>query len=478
MTRKLPSKYLKSWGIDEGRDMIKLSVNEIARMTGGKLSSKEPEAPVIGFSIDSRTIKPGEFFIAIKGDNFNGHDFICQAAEKGASGLIVEYPPDPACPGTVDHVITVEDTCEAMGMIAAGIRKRVDIPVVCITGTNGKTTVKNILSGILSARYNVLSCRKSYNNIIGLSLTLFDLDLSHDVAILELGTNHPGEISKLAEIAGPHMAVITNIGDGHLESFIDREGVFIEKIRLLDFLPDMGIAFLNKDDCLLTRAGARNAMKKFYGMSAGCDFLITGLFKKEEGYNFSLNGNEFFLPLGGAHNVYNAAAAIAVSEYFGMSYEEIREALKGVSLPEGRIEKVNINGLVFINDSYNANPGSFESALKVLQDNGAAGPKGVVTGDMLELGAESDEFHRMVGRSIAVGGVDFLITVGSGARHIAEGAVESGMEEDRVLCAADHEDAAGMIRQIADSGTVILLKGSRATRMEEVLKCFTTSCTP
>ncbi len=458
--------------------MIKLSVNDVARMTGGKLSSKKPEDPVRGFSIDSRTIRPGELFIAVKGSNFDGHDFVLNAAEKGASGLIVGRPADPACSEMVDHVIVVEDTLEAMAMIAAGIRKGADIPVVCITGTNGKTTVKNILSSILSPRYNVLSNRKSYNNIIGLSLTLFDLDPSHDVAILELGTNHPGEIPKLAEIAAPHMAVITNVGDGHLEFFINREGVFIEKISLLDFLPDTGIAFLNKDDRLLARVGTRGTMKKFYGMSAGCDFLITRPLKKEGGYDFFLNGNRFFLPLEGAHNVYNAAAAISVAEYFGINHEEIRRALGTVSLPEMHLEKTDINDLVFINDSYNANPDSFECALKVLQDNGAGGPKGVVAGDMLELGSRSGEFHKMIGRSIAAGGIDFLITLGTGAGHIAEGAAESGMGEDRILRAVSHEDAAEMIRRIAAPGTVILLKGSRATKMEEVLKCFTTSCTP
>jgi UDP-N-acetylmuramoyl-tripeptide--D-alanyl-D-alanine ligase len=456
--------------------MIRLTVRDIVQATEGKLLSGSGNAVVGGLSVDSRTIKPGEFFIAIRGSNFNGHDFIPDAAEKGASGLIVEQLPDPACLGKIDHLIVVGNAREAMGMVAAEIRKRVNIPVVCITGSNGKTTVKNILSSILSVRHSVLNSKKSYNNILGLSLTLFDLDQSHDVAVLELGTNHPGEISELARIAGPHMAVITNIGDGHLEFFASREGVFVEKMSLLNFLPDTGMVFLNKDDRLLARAGTRDVMKKFYGMSPGCDFLITRLFREKEGYGFFLNGNRFFLPLEGSHNVYNAAAAIAVAEYFGMSHKDMQGALETVSLPEMRLEKVNVDGLVFINDSYNANPDSFECALKVLQDNGAGGPKGVVAGDMLELGSGSDEFHRMIGRSIVGNGVDFLITLGSKARHIAEGALESGMEKSRVLCAASHEDAAEMVRQTADPGTVILLKGSRATRMEEVLKCFTTSC--
>ncbi len=455
--------------------MIELTVKDIARVTGGQLFSEKKDAVIKGFSIDSRTIVPGQFFIAVKGKNFDGHDFAGDAVDKGASGLVVEYPLKALPMEKVDHVIVVEDAREAMGMIAAEIRSRVNIPVICVTGTNGKTTLKGILSRILSSGYRVLESRKSYNNVIGLSLTLFDLDPSHDMAVLELGTNHPGEIAKLARIARPTAAIITNIGDGHLEYFVDREGVFKEKIHLLEFLPPSGVAFLNKDDVFLSGGDRQGVVKKFYGLSDGCDFRISDVVKRGNGYSFSLNGKEYFIPLEGEHNVHNAAVAIAAAEHLGVNRENIQKKLEEVSLPEMRLESIDVNGMMFINDSYNANPDSFECALRTLQ--AAAGRyKGVVAGEMLELGERTGEMHRMIGKSIADKGVDFLITLGSSAGHMIKGALESGMEKERVLCAKSHEEAAEMVRRMARPGTVVLLKGSRASKMEEVLKCFTIFC--
>jgi len=451
--------------------MIELTVKDIARVTGGRFFSKKKETVIKGFSIDSRTIAPGQFFIAVKGENFDGHDFVGDAADKGAAGLVVEHSLKALPMEKVDHVIVVEDVREAMGMIAAQIRSRVDIPVICVTGTNGKTTLKGILSRILSSGYSVLESRKSYNNVIGLSLTLFDLDPSHDMAVLELGTNHPGEIAELARIARPSVAIITNIGDGHLEYFVDRGGVFKEKMHLLDFLPPSGVAFLNKDDVFLSGVDRQGIVKKFYGLSDGCDFRISDVVKRGNGYGFSLNEKEYFIPLAGEHNVHNAAVAIAAAEHSGVNYENIRKKLEEVSLPEMRLESVDVDGMMFINDSYNANPDSFECALRTLQAGSAGRYKGVVAGEMLELG------HRMIGRSIADKGIDFLITLGISAGHMIKGALESGMEKERVLCAKSHEEAAEMVRRMARPGTVVLLKGSRASRMEEVIKCFTIFCT-
>ncbi|MGB2601932.1 MAG: UDP-N-acetylmuramoyl-tripeptide--D-alanyl-D-alanine ligase [Candidatus Omnitrophota bacterium] len=457
--------------------MINITVKEIAQATGGRVYSRKENETVNGFSIDSRTTVPGDIFIAIKGSNFDGHDFIGEALDKGASGIIVQEKAGISLPSNASHLIAVEDTLEALGRVAAEIRSRVDIPVVCITGTNGKTTVKDILSRLLSAEYKVLKSDKSYNNIIGLSLTLFDLDSSYDVVVLELGTNHPGEIPVLARIAAPHIAIITNIGDGHLQYFVDREGVFVEKISLLDYLPDTGMAFLNRDDPLLARAATRGVTRKFYGSSEGSDFLISDFSRKNDGYEFSLNGDVFFVPLKGEHNIYNAASAVAVAGYFGISVDNIRQLLKEISLPGMRLEKVTAENITFINDSYNANPDSFECALMVLKENDEGRKKGVVAGDMMELGEKSDEFHEMIGKSIQDKGFDFLITLGKSAGHIADGALEEGMSKDRVLRVETHEEAAVMIKQMADKDAVVLLKGSRASRMEEVLKCFTISCT-
>ncbi|MGB2599351.1 MAG: UDP-N-acetylmuramoyl-tripeptide--D-alanyl-D-alanine ligase [Candidatus Omnitrophota bacterium] len=456
--------------------MIELTVKDIARVTDGKLVSKDENAVVWGFSIDSRTICPGEFFIAVKGQNFDGHDFIGAAVQKGAAGILAERDVSSEYGGKIDHVLTVEDSREAMGRIAAEIRNRARIPVVCATGTSGKTTLKEMLSCLLSSKYNVLKSKKSYNNIIGLSLTLFGLSPSHDVAVLELGTNRPGEISDLAQIARPSVCVITNIGDGHLEFLKDRDGVFAEKVKLLDFLKDSGAAFLNSDDPLLKKVSAEEGAIRFFGTSGDPDFRITDIKKEKSGYSFSLGGSAFFVPLEGEHNVYNAAAAIAVSRHLGVGDEEIRSKMKEMTLPGMRLERVEAGGVTFINDSYNANPDSFKCALEVLRESPTKGKRIVVAGDMMELGAKTTSFHEIIGKSIAGKNIDFLITIGGMAEHIARGALESGMARENVVRVGSHEEAADIIRRVAKAGDIVLVKGSRASKMEEVLRCFTTYC--
>ncbi len=455
--------------------MINLTVREIAQTTGARIFSADEDMPVDGLSIDTRTIKTGEFFIALKGRNFNGHDYIPEAIKKGAGGIIAEYPAARGYGNEVDHLIIVDDTFRAMGKIAEYIRKRSGIPVICITGTNGKTTLKEILSGLLSSRYRPLKSPGTYNNLIGVSLTLFDLEPSHDIAVIELGSNHPGEIAALAGITSPDAAVITNIGDAHIEFFGDRKGVFREKAGLLEYLPGSGAAFLNGDDAHLSGITGKMDIK-FFGRSSDCDFRITDIKKSGGGYDFCLNGERLFIPVEGEHNVYNAAAAACVAACFGIDYASIRKTMSEVSLPRMRLERISVNDIVFINDAYNANPDSFECALDVLKNIVTDGKKSVIAGDMLELGERAAELHKKIGKSIASKNIDFLITVGDLAKFVARGALSGGMNENRVFCAKDREDAARVIRELAGPSDVVLLKGSRSARMEGIIKCFTMSC--
>jgi len=454
--------------------MFNFTITDILKITGGELFAGAEETPVKGFSIDSRTIKPGDIFIAVKGEHFDGHDFMDQAISRGASGIIAER----SLSGSLSsNMIKVENTIEAMVKTARYLRGLSDIPVICITGTNGKTTVKDILSHILSAKYKVLKSEKSYNNTIGVCLTLFGLDASHQIAVLELGTNHFGEIRKLAEIALPDIAVINNIGRGHIEFFGDIEGVFKEKTSLLDVLPEKGTVFLNKDDAMLSSVKRCACGKKFFGKSSGSDLLISDIQRQEEGYSFLVNGEEFNIPLEGEHNVYNAAAAIAVAKEVGVENSKIKEKLAGVSLPEMRLQKLKLGDVFFINDSYNANPDSFKSALDVLSAASSGGRKGIIAGCMMELGGESDRMHRDLGEDIALKGFDFLITVGDSARHIAEGAKHKGMDPSNIFEADSNRTAADHMKNITKTGDVVLLKGSRKAKLEEVLTCFTTCCT-
>lgn len=471
--------------------MIEVSVKEIAQAAEGELFSKDENAAVKSFSIDSRAIKQGEFFIALKGKNFDGHDYIQEAIGKGACGIIAERPigliPSGhlAPSGHFDHIknfalfghyVVVNNTTAAMGKIAGHIRRKAAIPVIGITGTNGKTTLKEILFQLLSSGYNPLKSPASYNNIVGVSLALFGLEPSHEIAIIELGSNHPGEMRDLSRIAAPQVAVITNIGRGHLEFFGSRKGVFKEKTGLLEHLPHSGRAFLNGDDAYLSRI-TTDKDTRFFGRSPGCDFRISGVKKERNGLCFDLNKNEFFVPLEGEHNVYNAAAAVSVASYFGIDRRSIRKRLSEVSRLAMRCERVCVAGIVFINDSYNANPDSFECGLKVLGDTITDGKKIVAAGGMLELGERSSELHRKIGESIAAANIDFLITAGALAKFIADGALAAGMDKSNIFCRENQEDAARAISELANPSDVVLLKGSRGTRMEEVIQCFTTSCT-
>ncbi len=457
--------------------MIKITIKETAEVTGGELISSSPDEIVSGFSIDSRTVKPGQLFIAVKGENFDGHDFISEAFRAGAKGFIVSCLSKENRETPPGHVIVVNDTVSAMGKLAGYIRSRKDLPVVCIAGTNGKTTVKDILSHILSVKFRVLASKRSYNNIIGLSLTLFELEDAYDMVILEVGTNHPGEIEELGKIARPNTAIITNIGRAHLESFGCKKDIFNEKASLLKYLSDGGKVFLNGDDPFLKDIDLKAMSKIFFGISKNSDYWINSISQGLSGYDFSVNNESYFVPLDGVHNVYNAAVSVTVAKELGVSYKDIKERLNSISLSGGRLEKSRVNGRMFINDAYNANPDSFECALRVLKDNYNNGKTVVVAGDMLELGDNSSLFHRLIGRDIAGKEINYLVTLGNKAGEIAEGAIEAGMSEGNVVKAKDHQDAARILKEITDLGSTILLKGSRSTKMEEVLRCFISSYT-
>ena len=370
------------------------------------------------------------------------------------------------------NAIVVRDTREAMGAIAKGMRERVKIPVVCVTGTNGKTSVKEILAQILSSRFKVLKSKKSYNNVIGLSLTLFDLDLSHEVAVLEVGTNHPGEIKYLSQIAKPTIAIITNIGRGHLKHLQDKRGVFQEKISILESLPEDGAAILNKDDVFLKNTSSITKNVDFFGTTEGSDYKIDDIRETGGSITFMLGEEEYWAPYSGTHNANNTAAAIVACKHLGMDYDQIKSALKKVTLSSMRLEIVETGGITFINDAYNANPDSFECALNVLKNVDQKGQRGVVAGEMKELGADRDNLHRELGENIASKGIDVLIVLGDHAKLIAEGARESGMSEKNIYFAESHEEAAEKIRDIFKPNDVILIKGSRLSKMEEIIKCY------
>ncbi len=447
-------------------------INELLKATAGDLICGGINASAKGVSIDSRTIKPGEVFIAIKGDNFDGHNFIGRALEKKASCIVAEkIGRKQAAKGAA--FIKVADSVKALGDIARFNRGRFNTPVIAVTGSSGKTTLKEMISRVLSCKFKVLKNIGTENNHIGLPMALLNLDKSHDLAVLEIGSNHFGEVGYLAGICLPNIGVITNIGPAHLEHFGNLSGVFKEKYTLVRQLKSPGIAVLNSDDGLLNK---QLTIKKGTGLILGlginnrADFSASGIKSLSGKLEFLVNKKyRFTLKTLGYYNIYNALAAIAVARVFGMSYEEISRRLRAFDFPQGRLKARKLGNIRFIDDTYNSNPLSLKQALEVLANLKVKGRKIFVMGDMLELGKCRELFHRQAGRQ-AASVCDALITVGGLSRLSAQSARDSGFSARNIFSCEDSRQAREILFSKLSPGKddVVLVKGSRRMRMEEV----------
>ena len=427
-----------------------------------------------GISIDSRTIKPGNAFIALKGPNFDGHDFIAEAIKKQASYIIAERTPLMPQHKKI-RIVKVKDTLKALGDIARFKRDQCGLPVIGVTGSNGKTTTKEMIAGVLSKKFKVLKNAGTKNNHIGLPLTLLGLDKSHDVAVLEIGTNHFGEVKYLAEIAQPNIGIITNIGPSHLEFFKHERGVLREKYSLIKNLIPPHIAILNADNNLLKISIAKISKKPFilgFGMKNNCDFFAGGIRVILGSLEFCVNKKyKFKLKTPGCYNIYNALPAIAAGRIFGIEYQDIAESLASFVFPEGRLNSITLNRIRFINDTYNSNPFSLKEALRVLADSKVRGRRIFVMGDMLELGYQKYYFHKQAGRQAAKV-CDCLIVVGELSKLAAESARESGLPKKNIFACDTPNQASRILfdELCVDSDDLVLVKGSRALKMEEVFK--------
>ncbi len=424
-------------------------------------------------SIDSRSIAAGSLFIAIKGTRCDGHDFISPAVKKGAACLLVNRGKRlPRLPAGV-WVLAVEDTTRALGDLARFHRLRFDIPLIAVTGSNGKTTTKEMLATLLAGRYTVLKTEGTQNNHIGLPMTLLRLRRRHQAAVLELGTNHFGEIAYLAGICLPTMCLITAVGPSHLEFFKSIAGVAREKLSLLRFLRAPALALLNADDPWLARAGrcAGSGVRTLtYGLKARADFRAGGVAAAGPGMRFRVHGCSYRLAALGEHNVSNALAAVAVCRLLGMSHAELRAGMKKIRLPTGRLQLRRKAGIDFIDDCYNANPFSFSQALRCFRQMKVAGRRIVVMGDMLELGEQSARFHRRAGREAAAC-CDRLICVGPLSQAAAAAARRCGMAGAAVYTCADSAEAARILRSLRPvTGDLVLAKASRGMHLEKIFE--------
>jgi UDP-N-acetylmuramoyl-tripeptide--D-alanyl-D-alanine ligase len=421
-----------------------MTTGELAEMCGGALVAGDPARVTQGVSIDSRTIEKDEFFLAIEGHRFNGHDFAEIAVEQGAAGVIgrpgklADLAARLARPA---GLIEVGDPLAALHELARSYRAKFDIPIVAVAGSCGKTTTKDMLASILGQTKSVVATQGNLNNFVGVPLTLLRIGAGAEAAVLEIASNAPGEIERLAWVIAPTAGIITNIGPVHLEGFGDMEGVFKEKSSLAPHVSSEG-------------------------------FLVATDIKQEigGGAEFTLNGAKTLrIPLVGAHNVLNALAAIAAATRLGVEPDLIRAGLERFSAQPMRMEVSRYRGAAIVNDAYNANPRAMREAISTVTD-APAKRKILALGDMLELGEFSVVAHRSLGQFIARAGVDLLYACGEFAGEIVVGAMEAGMQAERVLRCDGPDEIAASLKYILGDGDILLVKGSRGMRMERIVQ--------
>lgn len=456
------------------------TIEEILDCTGARLISGSPKREISGVSLDSRKTRENELFVALKGSRFDGHAFIEQACSRGAGAILLSdeagLTPSLKSANTVP-ILKVKDTVLALGALAHRYRMRFKIPVITVTGSNGKTTTKEMLSCIFGSRFNVLRNQGTENNHIGVPLTLLNLSPEHSCAVVEIGANHPGEIDRLSWMIQPSVGVITNIGPVHLKFFKSLKGVFAAKLELVRNLSRGARLVINRDDRFLSQLNNNKKFKTItFGFNREAEFSAQIIRQAEEKTQILVNKKyQITLNTLGRHNVYNALASIATARSFGISYREIKDALASFKAPAMRMQILNLNEIKIINDCYNSNPSSLRWALQFLRDYATEGKKILVCGDMLELGRRAEKLHSDIGKRIARGKLDFLITVGPLSKNIASGAYSAGMSKRLIRTYPDTAGAAKFLRKIAGFGDTVLVKGSRAMQMENVIECFTNS---
>ncbi|PKM80642.1 MAG: UDP-N-acetylmuramoyl-tripeptide--D-alanyl-D-alanine ligase [Firmicutes bacterium HGW-Firmicutes-14] len=454
--------------------MKAFTVREITEAVSGKLIQGNPAAVLNRVSTDTRQINRGDLFFALAGERFDAHDFIDRAMAEEAGGLVVSRRVETG--SWQGPVVLVEDTLKALQALAGNNRKHFTGPVIGVTGSNGKTTTKDMISSVLERKYKTLKTPGNLNNEIGLPLTLLELNHDYGAAVLEMGMRAPGEIDLLAAIALPTGAVITNIGETHLERLGSVENIARAKGEILDHIDEHGFAVLNGDDRLARGQAARCRGKVvYYGLGGDVEISARGLSSLgEKGMSFTavtpVGDVKINLPVPGRHNVINALAAVGVGIKTGVPLEEIKEGLESTRLTSMRLEIIETGRATVINDSYNANPASVKAALQILDDLGRERRKIAILGDMFELGRRAAEGHREVGEEAAARKVDILVTVGTLAREIALGAGMAESPPAEIISFNSRSEAVSMLDKLVRQGDVVLVKGSRGMKMEEITR--------
>lgn len=451
--------------------MKNMTLKKIAEACGGVLcGGEENRAEAVSVEIDSRKVQPGGIFIAAKGERADGHDFICQVAEKGALGVVCEKRPENC---EIPYIL-VEDSFRALREIAEYYRKQLSIKVVGITGSVGKTSTKEFVACVLSQKYAVLKTQGNFNNEVGLPLTVLSIRDEHEVAVLEMGISDFGEMHRLSKIARPDICVITNIGQCHLENLGSREGILKAKSEIFDFMNPEGNIFVNGDDDLLAGIRPKNGCKPVrFGKNpqneiyAG-DVFHKGLLGSQMVIHMGTQALLTKIPLPGEHMIYNALAAAAVGDCLLLDGEEIKAGIAAVEAVGGRSHVIALPGRTIIDDCYNANPVSMKAALDLLTT--ALGRKIAILGDMFELGVKENELHEEVGAYAASKNLDVIICVGSLSAHMYEGACRT--KSGKVYYFETREKMLGEIDGLLKPGDNILVKASHGMHFETVVEAL------
>ena len=453
--------------------MADFTLTEVLRATGGQLINAGSSKMFKGVSTDTRNITAGNLFVALVGERFDGNEFAAQAASNGATGLLVSKT--VIVPDNIT-VIKVTNTLTALQAIARFHRERYSIPVIAVTGSNGKTTTKDMLAAVLSSRFNVLKTEANFNNEIGLPLTLLKLEATHEAAVVEMGMRAIGEIRELTQIALPTVGVVTNVGETHMEILGSIENIAAAKAELVEAIGHDDLVILNADDPHVQKMQHKaHGRVVFYGLGPKAFVRAENITSSDNGElttTFDCRSARGSFPVVlqavGIHNVYNALAAIAAGWELGLTPGEIQKGISSFTPGAMRFEIKKFGDFTVINDVYNASPLSMAAALTTL-GNITKGRKIAVLGDMLELGDTAIEAHRNVGRQAAEQGVDTILTVGELAIHIAAAAGELGVTAQSFN---DHKSAIAALRNLMKPGDYILLKGSRGMKMETMLEAF------
>ncbi|MDP9004007.1 MAG: UDP-N-acetylmuramoyl-tripeptide--D-alanyl-D-alanine ligase [Verrucomicrobiota bacterium] len=453
--------------------MDPLSLRQIAEFGHGSLAAGDADQRVSKISTDSRTLGRDDFFVPLRGENFDGHRFVEQAAERGALGAMVEESWKGTTPKSF-ALIRVADTLIGYQTLAANYRKSLPLKVIAITGSNGKTSTKDFVAATLARKFRVTKTEGNFNNHVGLPQTMLAANSDEEIAVWEIGMNHPGEIAALAKLAAPDAAIITNIGVAHIEFMGSREAIALEKGALAEAIGESGTVILNADDTFSASIAERTHAKIILAGVENGSVRATDVSQSATGSEFTIlegaHRCRAQLPVPGIHMVQNAMLAVAAGRAFGLSLEECAAGLASTPLTKARLQIKEINGIQFIDDSYNANPDSMKAALRTLIELDADGRRIAVLGEMGELGNESERGHREVGEEAAALGVDELIAVGAIGAGIARAAEKAGLQKSRAV--ASHEEAAELLAENVSPGDLILVKGSRSARMERVLEVF------